>query len=105
MAKKGKVEISGGMSPTFISRIAKSAPVNRQVKESYEAVKKKLEAKASAKTPLKGRRTGKHHYGSKMKRGAWGTTWILWAITPTAKNNTRWFKTAISTVKNVYKRK
>lgn len=105
MAKKGKVELKGGMSPTFISRIGKSTAVNRQMKDSYEGVKKKLEAKASAKDPLQGKRTGKYHYGSKLKRGKWGSTWLLWAITPTAKKNTRWFKTAISAQKNITKKK
>ena len=101
---KGKIEITGGMSPTFISRIAKSKGVSTEVENSYKSVKAKLEAKASAVQSLEGKRTGKYHYGSKRKGGAWGGTWMLWAITETAKDNTAWVRAAISATKNITKK-
>lgn len=102
MAKKGKVEITGGMSPTFISTIARSKFVNDKVEDTYAGVKKKLEAKASARAPLQSNRLGKYQYGSKRKRGKWGDTWLLWAITRPAQKNTQWIRAAISAAKNVH---
>lgn len=100
-----KVKIEGGMSPTFISQIARSSGVNKKVESSYQSVKKKLEAKASARDPLEGRRIGKYHYGSASRRGSWGTTWIMWAITNTARSNTTWVRAAISSAKNIVRKR
>lgn len=101
---KSKVEVSGGMSPTFISQIAKSRAVSTQVTATYEDVKKRLESRASAEYSLEGRRTGKYQYGSKRRAGAWGATWILWPITQTARSNAQWIRAAISTAKNTHRR-
>lgn len=102
---KSKVQITGGMSPTFISRIAKSKGVSSVLESEYRGVKERLEAKARAIDPLEGKRVGKYHYGSRQLKGRWGNTWVLWPITQTAKKNERWIRSAISRAKNITKKR
>lgn len=103
MARRG-VDIQGGMSPQFISKIARSARVNRELESTANSVKAKLEAKAKAHT--KGRGRYRYHYGMRRLGGSfgWGPTFVIWASTDVARKNPNWFRAAISSARNIFKK-
>lgn len=80
-------KVTGGMSKRWLSEIGKSKEVTEVITTVYREAKEKAEAVGRARDT---HHIYKHyHYGSKLKKGVWNATWIMWPITNIAKSHAR----------------
>ena len=86
-----KVKVTGSMSPTWISDILKEGGVSKVVQAQGKKVFNSSEAKALAMDGS----SKKGNFGSKVLKGAWGTTFVFWPITQTAANAKSQVKAAL----------
>lgn len=88
-----KVKVTGGMSPTWISDILKEGSVSSVVESKGKSLLRTVDAKTKA---FDSRAADHGNFGSKVLRGMWGSTFVLWPRNSLAVEGKSMVKSAIA---------